>query len=187
MKICQNISVQVGGLGDIQGSGYNITKWGNVAVTRNFELAQPNTYEVEGIKAFALCPWFADTAMVRSGIEEKKGELVSRSGPVASLKELEQKTGNRVLTVGEVGDAMLKTLELDKNGAVYVIFPDVPLIEYTNVRNNAFYAHVAVAKIAGRLGKDLLTPNMFYAITFVMLWFVFWFWNKFFWWLLGCC
>ena len=55
----------MGGLGDIRGVGYNISKWGNVAATRNFELAKPNPYDVEGIKAYALCPWFADTAMVR--------------------------------------------------------------------------------------------------------------------------
>ena len=52
-------------MGSIDGVGYNISKWGNVAVTRSFELAKPSPYDVEGIKAYALCPWFADTAMVR--------------------------------------------------------------------------------------------------------------------------
>ena len=158
-------------MGDINGTGYNITKWGNIALTRNFELAQPNPYDAEGIKSYALCPWFADTAMVRNGVD---------------VVALEKRTKNRILTVGEVGHAMMRSLELDKNGAVYVMFPEVPLIEYTNIRNNAFFLHVAVAKIAGTLGQDVLTPTGFYIVTFFLLWIAFWLWNKLFWWLLCC-
>ena len=60
------------------------------------------------------------------------------------IKELERKTGHRVLTVEEVGDSLIQSLKLDKNGAVYVIFPDVPLIEFTNIRNHFFYFQVSI-------------------------------------------
>ena len=63
-------------------------------------------------------------------------------GGEKTMAALERKTGHRVLSVEEVGDAFMQSLSLDKNGAVYVIFPDVPLIEFANIRNQFFYFQV---------------------------------------------
>ena len=107
---------------------------------------------------------------------------------VKSVAELEQKTGHRILTREEVGDAFMQSLQLDKNGAVYAIFPDVPLIEYPSIRNPFFYFVVAMAKVAARFNIQNFTPATFYAFAFVLLWLVFTVFNKVAGWMLfGCC
>ena len=48
------------GLG-INDVGYTAAKHGVVALTRSFESSNSNVEASEGIKAYALCPYFADT------------------------------------------------------------------------------------------------------------------------------
>jgi hypothetical protein len=38
-----------------------MAKHGIVALTRAFKFGEPKVYDTEGIKCFALAPWFADT------------------------------------------------------------------------------------------------------------------------------
>jgi NAD(P)-dependent dehydrogenase (short-subunit alcohol dehydrogenase family) len=64
-----------------------MAKSGVVALTRSFEDAKPNPYNLEGIKAYAICPCFANTQLVTDE---------------HSLDELEKKTKVRVMTVSEV-------------------------------------------------------------------------------------
>ena len=40
-----------------------MAKHGIVALTRGFKFSEPKVYDTEGIKCFALAPWFADTAL----------------------------------------------------------------------------------------------------------------------------
>ena len=40
-----------------------MAKHGIVALTRAFKFLEPKVYDTEGIKCFALAPWFADTAL----------------------------------------------------------------------------------------------------------------------------
>ena len=40
-----------------------MAKHGIVALTRAFKFGEPKVYDTEGIKCFALAPWFADTAL----------------------------------------------------------------------------------------------------------------------------
>ena len=72
---------------NIDGVGYVIAKHGVVALTRCFEDSSPTVSSSEGIKAYALCPYFADTQLVRSAI---------------NIDSLEQAGNARVLTVDEV-------------------------------------------------------------------------------------
>jgi len=99
------------GLGSINDVGYTAAKHGVVALTRSFETAKPNVEASEGVKAYALCPYFADTS------------LVKESG---TIDELERRIKGRVLTVNEVGHAFDLSLKLDKTGACYVVYPDCP-------------------------------------------------------------
>jgi hypothetical protein len=48
--------------GDISNAGYNITKWGNVVMTRLFANATPSTTQ-DGVKSFGLAPWFVETKL----------------------------------------------------------------------------------------------------------------------------
>ena len=40
-----------------------MAKHGIVALTRAFKFGEPKVYDTDGIKCFALAPWFADTAL----------------------------------------------------------------------------------------------------------------------------
>ena len=72
---------------NIDGVGYVMAKHGVVALTRCFEDSSPTVSSSEGIKAYALCPYFADTQLVRSAI---------------NIDSFEQAGNARVLTVDEV-------------------------------------------------------------------------------------
>ena len=60
------------GLGPIEQSGYTMAKWGTAALTRSMANCKPNLEKKEGIKGCALCPWFADTQLVREMMNVKK-------------------------------------------------------------------------------------------------------------------
>ena len=44
--------------------GYNMAKHGVVALTKGFKFAEPNVYDTEGIKCYALAPYYVDTNLV---------------------------------------------------------------------------------------------------------------------------
>ena len=78
------------GLGKIQDAGYNMAKFGVVALTRSFVNTREPHLDVEvteGIKAYAICPYFADTNLVRTAI---------------NLDDLRKRIKTRILTVEEV-------------------------------------------------------------------------------------
>ena len=77
----------VTGLGEIKDAGYTVSKHGTVALTRSFKDSKPNVELAEGIKAYAICPYFADTQLVRSSI---------------AIDDLQKKIKGRVLTIQEV-------------------------------------------------------------------------------------
>lgn len=99
------------GLGTIQDVGYTSSKHGVVALTRSFATSKPNVELSEGVKCYAICPFFADTALVKES---------------TNISDLERRIKGRVLTVTEVGHAFEKSLEIDTNGAAWVVYPDCP-------------------------------------------------------------
>ena len=44
--------------------GYNMAKHGVVALTKGFKFAEPNVYDTEGIKCYAIAPYYVDTNLV---------------------------------------------------------------------------------------------------------------------------
>ena len=74
---------------NIDEAGYTMAKSAVVALTRSFaQKGRNGPWKKDGIKAFALCPWFADTELVRNaGFDQKL---------------MEKKTNYRILTVSEV-------------------------------------------------------------------------------------
>ena len=113
-----NLPYKDAGLGEINNAGYQVAKHGLVSMTRAFITSEPKPHKSEGIKCYALCPVFADTNLVRSAFEKRKEEIqkgtVSSKGQITSMEELSEKMKMRILTVEEVGDAMMKSLEYDK-------------------------------------------------------------------------
>ena len=80
-----------------------MAKHGLVAMTRSFLISEPKVYDTEKIKCYALCPTFADTNLVRSW--KTKG-MKTEYAFIASLM--------RILTIEDVGDAMMSSLKYDK-------------------------------------------------------------------------
>jgi hypothetical protein len=60
-------------------------------------------------------------------------------------------------TVQEVGEAMMTSLKVDKNGACYAVMPDSPLIEFPNYRTNYGYLVKKVLYASGRFENLILT------------------------------
>ena len=54
---------------DFKAVGYLMAKWGAVALTRSFATSKPSVEKAEGIKAYALCPYYADTELVRTAFD----------------------------------------------------------------------------------------------------------------------
>merc|ERR1712018_182917 len=100
---------------------------GLVSMTRAFRSSEPKVYETEGIKCYALCPTFADTNLVRGAMSNRKENsneemgFKAGRGNITTLEQLEKSTKMRVMSVHEIGDAMMKSLKYDKDGAVHVI------------------------------------------------------------------
>ena len=67
---------------------YCVSKAGMVGYTRHFGECTPvdNPWTVEGVKAYALCPWFVDTALIKG--EQRKQIKVSFVLTRAFLKVL---------------------------------------------------------------------------------------------------
>ena len=62
------IKSQNGGLGVIDHMGYTMAKHGVVALTKGFKFAEPTVYDTEGIKCYALAPYYVDTNLVSNTI-----------------------------------------------------------------------------------------------------------------------
>ena len=167
------VFLKVGGLGDIHAMGYNISKWSNIAMTRSFADVKPDPYESEGIKAYALAPWFAETRMVLEGFNEDSKFETRTGSTISCVEDLKRVTRHRILTKQEVGEAMIQSLRRDKTGAVYVIFPDCALIEYPQFHNASFAVTVLIAKLATRLGLEVMSPWQFLALALVVLFGIF--------------
>ena len=79
--------------------------WSRDAASKDSDPIRPS----EGIKAYALCPVFADTQLVRDSIK-----LYGKS----KIEDLEKETKCRVMDVSEVGHAF----DLRLLGAIKVVF-----------------------------------------------------------------
>jgi len=120
------------GLTTFDGLGYGVSKWGAISFTRSYaRCSAPKPWEDDGIKAYALCPWFANTDLLKES---------------TNIKELEKDTMFRVLTVKDVGNAFEEALIADKNGGVYVVFPDIPIIDYPELNTNFILPVITFAK-----------------------------------------
>jgi NAD(P)-dependent dehydrogenase (short-subunit alcohol dehydrogenase family) len=88
--------------------GYSVAKGGAVAFVRSLA---PRLVD-EGITMTAICPGFADTAIIDP------------------IREEFEKAGFPVLSAGEVADAMLAAWASGEPGAAYVIQPGIGAVPY---------------------------------------------------------
>ena len=176
VNTCSMASLTIGSLGDITSAGYNISKWGNMALTRSFAEVLPDVYDTEGVKCYGLCPWFVDTRLVNQSFElAPKGGFESRfsSVKVHNMDDLVESTKNRALTAEEIAGAMMESLRVDKTGAMYIVFPEVPLVEVPSIHNVLCLSYIAAAKIGHFLGFRVFKAWQFGIVLFIALYVLF--------------
>jgi len=124
--------------------GYTMSKWAVVGLTRNFGMAKPDLFESEGIKCYALCPWYTDTTLVTD---------------MMNLKTIEKHSGIRVMDPSEVGKALLDAIRMDSNGAIIPIFPDAPIMALPNLNSIVLVALPTLGKVLKALNWKVSTVN----------------------------
>lgn len=125
------------GMRNIDEAGYTMAKSALVSLTRSFaQKGRNGPWRLHGIKAMALCPWFADTQLIRDA--QLDTEYVNK------------KSNQRTMTVSEVGDAFMEALRLDSSGACYAVLPDCPIFDYRNPNFYLFFAMATFGKTVGR-------------------------------------
>lgn len=185
--------IVVSPFGDIEGAGYSMAKFANVVMTRMFPYFRPNLLpkgrdvdnasfdrrneegakqlkkssrwmeEEEGIKAFAICPWFVPTRIVVG--ETSNENLEGREERIEKVKRtIKRQVKTRMLVKEEVSDAMMHIFRRDKNGSVNLVFPDIPVVEVPDHSYVYFMLLVAVGKVAAALGLEVLDGRVFLAM-----------------------
>ena len=139
----------------LDSGGYSIAKFGNVVLTRSFpKMAMKPTPSEDGVKAFALCPFYVPTKLVT---DEYKG-LSTEESKLRVAREIhkESKGLTRMLVVEEVGEALIHSLKRDADGAAYMIFPDMPIFEVPDPAHLFILCLFAAGKVANALGRESL-------------------------------
>ena len=90
---------------DIKGHGYSVSKTGLVTLTRAFLFSKPYVYDSEGIKCYALAPTGCNTNLIRSLLDKTD---------IKTHEDLEKAFDVKILTVEQVGDALMKSFQYDK-------------------------------------------------------------------------
>merc|ERR1712226_739351 len=128
------------GLGKFDDLGYTVSKFGAVSFTRSYAAcSRPKPWEDDQIKAYAVCPWFANTDLVKE---------------TAEISMIEKKTKVRVLTVKEVGDAFEQSLEADANGGVFMVFPGVPVIQFPELNQLFIIPVIAMPNLSASVDQN---------------------------------
>ena len=104
-------------------------------------------------------------------------KLVSEFGPVLHPVwrpefKMSIELHPRMLVKEEVGEALMQSLRRDVDGAVYFIYPGLPLIEVPDSGGRPFEfvsALYAVGKLAMAFGKDTLSVRDVKILLFVLL------------------
>ena len=116
--------------------------------------ARPKPWEDDQIKAYALCPWFADTDLVKETTE---------------IEKIEKKTKMRVLTVEDVGNAFEQALEADDNGGVFMVFPNIPVVKFPEMNQLFIFPLIAYAKLVSICRPEWKRINGIYGLPFLLL------------------
>ena len=134
---------------------YMVSKHGVVALTRSLASCSYN------IQHKAICPSFADTEIVSSGLENENE--IGRAKGLQTIKDL-----GGLMTPEFVAEGFFQLLTEVDNGAVMVAFKDAPYIMMPDYSKFLFFAMVALSKLlsktfAPRLvtGKHLLVSLVF--------------------------
>ena len=124
---------------------YFASKHAVLSMTRT--LGSKNVFQETGVKVQAICPCFADTAI----IDDKDGGREFRA-------QLEASTG--ILAVEEVAEGFMQLVEHCGNGAAVLVYPNSPPMVWYDTN---FGAVLALAMVS-RAAKALTGVTLFHGI-----------------------
>ena len=142
---------------------YMVSKHGVVALTRSLSSCSSN------IQHKAICPSFADTEIVSTGLENENE--IGRAKSLQAIKNL-----GGLMTPEFVAQGFFQLLTEGDNGAVMVAFKDVPYIIMPDYHKFLFFVILALSKLFGKAfspsmvnGKYLLLSLVFFIHAFFFL------------------
>merc|ERR1711990_706660 len=110
-------------------NSYFVAKHGVVTLTRM--LANPKIFEETGVRVVCICPSFADTNIIREGMEDKAGAVRAK---IESWHE--------IMTPEYVAEAFYRLVTNCPNGSALMVQPNVPFFTFpdTTVATTIFLA-----------------------------------------------
>ena len=142
---------------------YMVSKHGVVALTRSLASCSNN------IVHKAICPSFADTEIVSSGLGQ--GNESEKAKGLQTIKSL-----GGLMTPEFVAEGFFQLVTEGGNGAVMVVFKDVPYIMMPDYHKLMFFVMIALSKFLGKTlspvrvtGKHLLISFLFLIMAFFFL------------------
>ena len=69
-----------------------------------------------------------------------------------------------MMTCEDIAQAFEEALEADKNGSVWAVLPDMPIIEVPDMSGDLLYPTVLYAKAIGFLRPNIRRLDAFYAL-----------------------
>ena len=124
------------------------------------ECGEPKPWEDDNIKAYSLCPWFADTQLFNDSKGVNETEKKSR-----------EKLSNhfRVLSVKDVGDALEEAIDADNNGGIFMVFPDTPIIKFPELNKLFVGPAIIYAKLVAICFSQWKRVNGIYALLLTII------------------
>ena len=87
-------------------------------------------WQSEGIKSYAICPYFTDTALIRNLMTQEERMEAEKNIPMGFLKPK------------DVSTSLIRSLEDDDNGSAYLVVPQLPLLKFPS--NDNFLVNFAI-------------------------------------------
>ena len=73
------------------------------------------------------------------------------------------------MTCKEIGDAFEDILDADKNGSIWLILPDIPIIEVPDMNGAMLFPSAFYSKVAGFLKPNMKHVNAFYVLYVIIV------------------
>jgi len=119
---------------------YWVSKHAVVTITRN--LGGPAIAKKTGIKHVALCPWFAETAIV----DPTTKDMVMKKSPL------------KFVSVQRVGEAFELAAKEQRSGGLIAVLPNTPLVYYPDILQETGLIVYLLSKVLQMCGCQTSTP-----------------------------
>lgn len=121
---------------------YWISKHAVVTITRN--LGGQKIVRKTGIKHVALCPWFAETAIV----DQTTKDMVMAKSPI------------KFVSVERVGEAFELAAKEQRSGGLIAVLPNTPLVYYPDILMETGLIVYLLSKVLQIFGCQTSTPAL---------------------------